>query len=290
MYGLGRGPHRRTHAGLWFAAFTIVSLLMLLASRTDQAEALQQVTARALDPLRAAVAGLGQGAAGLFGAIGEIDRLRSENDRLRRELAGAEQRIAALTEAGNENAELRGLLGLAEALEMELLPVRVISRDPSNITWEVGIDAGIDDGVREGMAVLGSAEGAGALAGTVVEAGDELARVRFIVDTRSSVIALDQQTRALGEIEGQLGGQLVFVNVPITEDLREGDAIVSAGLALSSEAVEIARSAYPKGLLIGHVQAIEPDPNALTQTGFVRPAIDFRAVERLLVVQDFSQD
>ena len=290
MYGLGSGPHRRTHAGLWFAGFTIASLLMLLASRTEQAEALQQVTARALDPLRSAVAGIGQGVAGAFGAIGEIDRLRSENDRLQRELAGAEQQIAALEEAGAENAELRELLGLAEALDMDLLPVRVISRDPSNITWEVGIDAGTDDGVRDGMAVLASAEGAGALAGTVVDAGGDLSRVRFIVDTRSSVIAVDQQTRALGEITGQLGGQLVFVNVPVTEELREGDAIVSAGLALTSEGVEIARSQYPKGLLIGHVQAIEADANALTQTGFVRPAIDFRAVERLLVVQDFTQD
>jgi cell shape-determining protein MreC len=42
-------------------------------------------------------------------------------------------------------------------------------------------------------------------------------------------------------------------------------------------------------LLIGRVQAVEPDPNALTQTAFVRPAVDPRSVERLLVVLEFSQ-
>jgi rod shape-determining protein MreC len=284
MYGAG-SPHRRSRAGLWFAAFTIASLLLLLASRTEPAQALQSVSSRALDPLRAAVAGIGDGVIGLFGAIGEIDRLRTENDGLRRELAGAQQRIAELTEAARENAELRELLGITQALEMQLLPVRIVSRDPSNFVWEVGIDAGTQDGVRAGMPVVGNADGAGALAGTVVEAQPDSARVRFIVDTRSSVIAVDQASRALGEIQGQPGGQLVFIRVPVTERLAVGDAVVSAGLTVGEEA-----SRYPAGLLIGSIQAVENDSGTgLTQTGFVRPAIDFTSVERLRVVTDFTQ-
>ncbi len=280
------GSRRRSRSGLWFAAFTILSLLMLLASRTAPAATLQQASARVLDPVRQAIAGVGQGVGGLFGTIGEIDRLRSDNDRLRGELAGTQQRIAELSEAAYENAELRQLLGLTKALDMHLLPVRVVSRDPSNFTWEVGIDAGTSDGVSPGMAVVGSAEGAGALAGTVVSVGPDTARVRFIVDTRSSVIALDQQTRALGLVQGQLGGQLVMVKVQTTDQLAEQDAIVSAGLSLSNQA----RSAYPKGLLIGQVQAIQQDANALTKTAFVRPALDFAKIDRLLVVTSFTQD
>lgn len=283
MYGPS-SPNRRSRAGLWFATFTIASLLMLLASSTEPAQTLQRVTTRALDPVRGAIGGVGQGVAGLFGAIGEIDRLRTENDRLRSELAGAEQRIAELTEAARENDELRQLLGITEALDMELLPVRIISRDPSNLVWEVGIDAGSDHGLEAGMPVVGNADGAGALAGTVVAVTSDTARVRFIVDTRSVVIAVDQASRALGEIHGQAGGQLVMINVPVTEVLAVGDTIVSAGLTLGEEA-----SRYPGGLLIGSVQAVEPDPNALTQTAFVRPAVDPRSVERLLVVLEFSQ-
>jgi rod shape-determining protein MreC len=276
---------RRSRAGLWFAAFTILSLLMLLASRTAPAATLQQASARVLDPVRQAIAGVGDGIGGLFGTIGEIDRLRTDNDRLRGELAGAQQRIAELSEAAQENDELRALLGLTKALDMKLLPVRIISRDPSNFTWEVGIDAGTNDGVRPDMPVVGSAEGASALAGTVVSAGPDTARVRFIVDTRSSVIALDQQTRAMGLVRGQLGGQLVMVEVQSTDKVAQQDAIVSAGLSLSNDA----RSAYPKGLLIGHIQAVQQDSNALTQTAFVRPALDFAKIDRLLVVTSFTQ-
>jgi rod shape-determining protein MreC len=278
-------PNRRPRSGLWFAAFTIASLLMLLASGTEPALVLQQASARALDPVRAAVAGIGEGVAGLFGAIGEIDRLRTENDQLRRQLSGAEERISELREAAVENADLRQLLNLTKSLDMTLLPVRIISRDPSNFSWEVGIDAGTNDGVRVGMPVLGSAEGAGALAGTVVFAGSDTAQVRFIIDTRSSVVALDQSSRALGDVRGQLGGQLVFVDVPVTEKLAPGDSIVTAGLTIGPTL----RSPYPKGLLIGTVQAVQPDAQALTQTGFVRPALDFVHLDRLLVVTSSTQ-
>ena len=283
MYGPS-SPNRRSRAGLWFAAFTIASLLMLLASSTQPAMTLQRVTTRALDPVRQTLSGIGSGVAGLFGAIGEIDRLRGENADLRVALAGAEQRIAELTEAARENEELRELLGITQALEMDLLPVRITSRDPSNFAWEVGVDAGGDDGVREGMPVVANAGGAGALAGTVVSVTGDSARVRFIVDTRSSVIALDQASRALGEVRGQPGGQLVMVGVPITERVEVGDTIVSAGLTFGDQA-----SRYPGGLLIGTVQAVEEDPNALTRTAFVRPAFDVASAERLLIVLDFSQ-
>jgi rod shape-determining protein MreC len=282
MYGQS-SPHRRSRAGLWFAGFTIASLLMLLASSTDPAITLQRVTTRALDPVRGAIAGAGEGVAGLFGAIGEIDRLRRENADLRVALAGAEQRIAELAEAAGENEELRELLGISRALEMTTLPVRIISRDPSNFAWEVGIDAGRADGVRVGMPVVANANGTGALAGTVVGVTDDTARVRFIVDTRSVVIGLVQSSRALGEVRGQAGGQLVMANIPVTDAVAAGDTVVSAGISIGEAA-----SAYPGGLLIGIVQAVEDDPNALTRTAFVRPAFDVGA-ERLLVVLVFSQ-
>jgi len=283
MYG-PPSPNRRSRAGLWFAGFTIASLLMLLASSTEPARTLQEVTTRALDPVRSTISGLGSAVTGVFGTIGEIDRLRGENAELRRDLAGAEQRIAELTEAARENAELRQLLGISQALEMTTLPVRIISRDPSNFAWEVGIDAGSTDGLRVGMAVVANADGVGALAGSVVGVTADTARVRFVIDTRSVVVALVQSSRALGEVRGQAGGQLVMTKIPVTEAVAVGDTVVSAGITVGDEA-----SRFPGGLLLGTVQAVEPDSNALTQTAFVRPAFDAASAERLLVVLAFAQ-
>ena len=70
-----------------------------------------------------------------------------------------------------------------------------------------------------------------------------------------------------------------------------GDTIVSAGLTLTDAASDIVvRSAYPKGLLIGTVQAVELDPDALTRTAFVVPSVTFREIERMLVVRHFAQE
>ena len=288
---LDGSPHRRSRTGLWFAASMVISLLLLLASRTSPAVTLQEVTGRALDPLRGAIAGMGSGISGVFTAIGEIDRLRSENDRLRTELASADARLAQLREASVENAQLRRLLGLTTSLQMKLLPVRILGRDPSNFTWDVGIDAGTRDGVRVGMPVVAAADdGSGALAGSVVATGSDSATVRLVVDARASVVAVDQQTRALGLVQGQLDGQLVMVQVRATDHVAVGDWVASAGLTLiDASGAGVARSLYPAGLLIGRIQAVELDPNALTRTAFVRPAVDFSAVERLLVVLRFTQ-
>jgi rod shape-determining protein MreC len=276
---LDGSPHRRSRVGLWFAAGTVISLLLLLASRTPQALTLQDVTARALDPERSAIGGVGALISGFFTTIGEIDGLRSENDRLRGELAGAQARLAELREAAAENAELRSLLGLTRALQMDLLPVRILGRDPSNFTWEVGIDAGTNDGIRVGMPVVAAADGAGALAGSVIAVGSDSATVRLVVDARASVVGIDQQTRALGLVKGQLGGQLVMVEVTATDHVAVGDTIVTAGLTLTdASGAGIARSPYPRGLLIGTIQALELDPDALTRTAFVRPSVDFSAV------------
>ena len=175
-----RQPSPRFPRGLWFASGIVASLLMVLASRTGPAVTLQEVTSRALDPVRSALAGVGAGISGAWTAIGEIGGLRAENDDLRHQLAAAEERIAELGEAAQENAELRGLLGLTRSLEMDLLPVRILGRDAGNLTWEVGIDAGTDDGVRIGMPVGAEAAGRGALAGSVVATGSQTATVRFV--------------------------------------------------------------------------------------------------------------
>lgn len=276
---VGRG--RPGGAALWFAGFGIVSLILLLTSSTEPVRTLQRAAGAVLEPARGAVAAVAETVVDALGALGEIGSLREENDALRAELAAAEARLAELTEAAAENAELRGLLGLTRALDMELLPVRVTAREPSNFVAECVVDAGSDAGVAVGMPVLADAGGAGALVGTVVEVTDRTARVRFVVDARSVVIALDQETRALGEARGQAGGQLVLANVPVTERLGVDDSVVTAGISVGDDA-----SLYPPGLLIGRIQAVEPDANALTQTAYLVPAVDAAELERLLVVLD----
>lgn len=282
----GPSPYRRGRGGLWWGVLVVASLALVVVSGTEPVRSIQRASAQLLSPVHGLLTQIGSTTADLVETITEIDRLRTENDELRSALAGAEQRIAELQEAARDNARLRALLDLQPILGWALLPARVTSAGTSVLSWEVGISVGRDDGVRVGMAVVGDAEGGGALAGVVVEASPDSAVVRLVVDPRARVVARDQQTEALGLVQGQPGGQLVMTQVTLTDEVAIGDTIVTAGLELDG----VAASPFPRGLLVGTVTALEADPNGLTQTAFVRPAIDPRTVEWLMVVLSATID
>jgi hypothetical protein len=82
-------------------------------------------------------------------------------------------------------------------------------------------------------------------------------------------------------VQGQLGGQLIMVQVRVTDALRVGDTVVSAGLVLTDDPTGAARSLYPRGLLIGTVRP-SVTPTASQSRAFVR-CRRFPAVERLVV-------
>ena len=278
---------RRSRAALWWGVLVVISIGLVIVSGTGPARAVQEAAARLVAPVQEAVTGFVDGVGDLVATVGEIGGLRAENDVLRSELAGAEQRIAELQEAARENVRLRALLGLQAVLGWDLVPARVVAAGTGALTWEVGVDVGRLDGVRVGMPVVAAAgTGAGGLAGLVVEVSPERAIVLLTVDPRSRVIARDQQTEALGVVQGQPGGQLVMTQVPVTDEVAVGDTVVTAGLELEG----VAASPYPRGLLIGTVSAVEADENGLTQTVFVRPAIDPASVEWLMVIRSAAAD
>jgi rod shape-determining protein MreC len=285
--GSGPSSRRRSSGFIWWAVLLAVSAGLVVLSGTGPARAVQDAAARLVAPVQSAVAGLGETVGDFVEAIGEIGGLRAENETLRTSLAAAEQRIAELEEAARDNARLRRLLGLRATLGWDLVPARVVGAGTGGLTWEVAIDAGRREGVAVGMPVVGSATGGGgALAGHVVEVSPDRARVQLTVDPRSRVVARDQQTEALGVIQGQPGGQLVMTQVAVTDPIEIGDTIVTAGLELEG----VPASPYPRGLLIGTVSALETDANGLTQTAFVRPALDPRSVEWLMVVRSAAEE
>ncbi|HAM59586.1 MAG TPA: hypothetical protein DCQ64_30925 [Candidatus Rokubacteria bacterium] len=65
------------------------------------------------------------------------------------------------------------------------------------------------------------------------------------------------------------------------DDLKAGDVVITAGLALGNDL----RSLFPKGLVIGTVVAIDRSENAAYERAIVTPAADIRRLEHVLVVK-----
>ena len=80
-------------------------------------------------------------------------------------------------------------------LQMDLLPVRILGRDPGTSPGRSESTRGRTTGCGSGCRVVAAADGAGALAGSVrLPRGRSSATVRLVVDARSSVVAIDQET------------------------------------------------------------------------------------------------
>lgn len=156
----------------------------------------------------------------------------------------------------------------------------VISKDPGSWYSTFVINKGTADGIEEGMNVLA---GAG-LVGIVTKTGQSWAEVRSIIHDESSVSAMAVPTQENCIVNGNLqrmeSGLIDFSGLKDDDDvIREGDAVVTS--SISSE--------YLPGLLIGYVAEVKEDPNRLTKSGTLTPAVSFRNIREVLVIRELKQ-
>ena len=273
-----RAARRRS---IVFVAFLATTLVLMAVSSTPPVKDLQGALNYALRPIQGAVDGIASGVAGLVGAVGEIERLHSDNTALRAENERLIAENERATEIERQNDLLTGLLQLQNAFEYRTVGAEVIARESSEFRRLVTIGKGSDDGIAEGDVVI--AEG-GALAGRVVEVGPNFAKVVLITDQGSTVIGQLQSSLATGEVVGTLEETLLMKNVDSTEGIELGEEVVTAGIELAGGI----RSPYPKGLLLGQVIDVRRDANSIVQTAFLEPAANLEKLEYVLVVLDYE--
>jgi rod shape-determining protein MreC len=272
-----RAARRRAVA---FSVLLAASLILMAISSSPLVTEFQNAVSYALRPVQGAIHGVAESVSGMVGAVGEIDRLHSDNTALRREndrLTAENLRAQALLD---ENEQLTGLLQLRNALAFETAPAEVIARESSEARRSVTISKGTDDGIEKGDVVI--AEG-GALVGRVSEAGPTFAIVTLISDRTSTVIGTTETSHADGEVIGQLGGALIMQNIDSTDTVQPGEQVLTPGIEVAGGI----RSSYPKGLLIGEVTDVRRDANSVVQTAYLQPLVDLEKVAYVLVVLNF---
>jgi len=196
--------------------------------------------------------------------------LEEENRLLREIIEEMKQERIQLLEFRGENSRLRSLLGFKQGFQRPLLPAEVIGKDLSGWFQTVVIDRGKRDGIEEGMAVV-SVQG---IVGQIMESSKSFARVLLITDPNSAVAALIQRTRARGVVEGD-GRQLCRLKyLHRSEEIEPGDLVLASGLD----------GLYPKGVLIGTVLRTETKDPELFQRVEVKPSVDFRRLEDVMVL------
>ena len=112
------------------------------------------------------------------------------------------------------------------------------------------------------------------LIGRLIDVSWHASKVLLFIDENSNVGAIVQRTRTQGIISGAGPRGLILKYISKTQDVKEGDVIVSSGMG----------GVFPKGLLIGQVSNVDRQHNSLFWKINVVSFVDFSKLEEILIL------
>lgn len=198
--------------------------------------------------------------------------IKSENRRLKSEIAELKSRLLVLSELENENARLSGLLDFKARTPMKLIPARVMSRDLLTDHSTVRINKGTHHGLVEGQAVI-TTDG---VVGYVFRPEAFSALVLLITDRYAVVDGLLARSRARGIVEGKSPTSCMLRYVERNEDVKVGDLVITSGLD----------NIFPKGFPVAIVESVEARPSSVSLKVDLRPVVDPDKLEEVFVILD----
>ena len=257
----------------WWTALLVVLIAAVLIFVPGGAQQVEAVGTRLLAPLQFGVSGAVGQVEGVVSVAQRVGDLANQNDQYREEIDRLQADIVRLRELEVENRDLRNLLGLKQRSGAgELLPVRVIARDPSPYVQSITIDRGEEDGLRDGMPVI-TWRG---VVGRVNRVSPTSSKVLLVTDTSSSISGRIQssEARVAGILRGRPEGGLVMQHIPQEESVQTGDTVITSDLG----------GIMPEGLVVGQVVQIRRKDVDVFQEALIEPAADMKQLERLYVM------
>ncbi|MEH6936651.1 rod shape-determining protein MreC [Bacillus sp. JJ664] len=215
--------------------------------------------------------------AGFFNNISDLKDTYKENQILKSKLDKYVELSVREKELEKENKELKDLIGYTKDLsDYESIQATVTIRDPDKWQQIITIDKGSTNGVEKEMAVvtakglIGKVKNVSKFSSTVqlLSASDRTNRISAKIQQKNTVFGLIEGY----DVEKQT---LLFKRIPSNAKVKKGQTVVTSGLG----------GVFPKSLVIGKVEEIEPDEHGLTQTAYIKPQADFNDINHVIVVK-----
>lgn len=208
---------------------------------------------------------------GFLYGLKEISSLKKENSDLARKLKSINVSSVELEELKHENEVLKKQLGFLEEHEKsELIPARIIGREPFGALDRIIIDKGSKDFVRERSAVVAN----GVIIGRVGEVYETQSKIILITSKDSIVQVMLQKSRTLGILKGSLDG-VKMENIPQDTVIEEGEAIITSGLGGEIES----------GILVGWAKGEVSYKSEIYKIVDVEIAEDLNKLELVFVIK-----
>jgi rod shape-determining protein MreC len=208
-----------------------------------------------------------------------LQRVREENEQLRREIGQLRIRLQEERALSGQSRTLQQVLELRQSLQLSTTAATVIAGGASAEFRTITIDKGTADGLRPDMAVIAPS----GVVGRIIMPSARAAKVQLLIDRNAAAAAIVRRSRAQGVIVGTGTDRLKLEYVSSAADIKVGDEIVTSGIEGIYPDASAGEGEYPRGFVIGQIESIERAAGTFTSI-VVRPAVDFSALETVLVV------
>jgi rod shape-determining protein MreC len=261
----------RQRAGFLFLVVMLGHVILISAqiSARTGVPILEAVTFGAFAEVQRAVAAGTSGVRRVWSGYVGLRHLKAENDDLKRQLAGAQVDLQRQRALADRSRGLEQLLGLRDQSKVTTTAAEIIAAGATPDFRTVTIDKGSRDGLRADMAIIAPA----GVVGRVTVASARAAKVQLLIDRNAAAGAIVERSRAQGVVIGVGDERLRMDYVSEAADITVGDVVMTSGID----------GIYPKGFAIGRVESVDRNGPAYRRI-VVKPAVDFRALEEVLVV------
>jgi rod shape-determining protein MreC len=201
----------------------------------------------------------------------DLRHVRQRNQDLQQQLTRMRIEQAAIAEDALQGRRLQALLAFKEQYVGSTVAAQVIGESGSDTSHVLTIDKGSRNGLRPDMPVI-TPDG---IVGKLRDVFPTTSQVLEIDDLTSGAGVILATTRIRAILRGTLTGRVQIGNLTADSRIKPGEQVLTSG----------GDQVYPRGLPVGVVQSIAPDPDHQPYTAIaVRPAVDLDRVEEVLVI------
>lgn len=225
----------------------------------------------AIAPVEKLLHGVGLNIRSTWSSYIDLRNTRQQNKELKDEVARLRLEQAELAQDALQGQRLQTLLNFQRHYVTSTVAAQVIGTSGTDQSRVLYIDKGSADGLKPDQAVI-TPDG---IVGKIRETMKHTSQILLINDPTSGAGVLLASTRIRGILHGSQDGHVVINNLTPDSRIKPGEKVLTSG----------GDQIYPRGLNVGTIQSITPDPDHQPYTLIaIKPAANLFQLEEVLVI------